>query len=1847
MHFPKARGRYSFIFSACLILLIASILIAPKIQSGWQAFADEATDEPPTEVVTTDTPPSEVIPTDVPTDDPTTEAAPTEVTPTDESVVEVTATDTPPADSTDEPVIEASPSPTDSTPTDTPTDAPTPEPTSDKSMMSAMDDVSAEAVVSCQLDINDAGDANPFTFNFAATNAQGISSYSWDFGDTATDSGQNVSHTYASTGSFTITLTCVPTIGTNIVLTGSVIISSAVTASFNISPGTGGFTPYTITLTNTSMGGGLTYLWTVTGPENFSSTDTNPTFTFTIPGTYTVNLTATDGAGQTSDAQVDVIVQEAPPSADFTLSQTSGTPPLVIQVEGVDKGGGPITSWSWDYGDSSPADTGQGPHNHTYSAEGTYWIVLSYSGPGGNATVSKQVGVYSLIDNVTASYSYSLEGNVAGGTKVCFTNNSTGPIVTNEWDFGDGTTLTDNSAVVCHVFATENNYEVSLVVRASDPNINAEDDQTISVIAAPVAQISASSGSIVWADTVDFSSALSTGFITSWDWDFNNDGTIDSTDANPTGIAFNTLGSIPVTLKVTGPGGSSTAQMTIQVGQRALTCDFTGSLSTTPNQTIAYDGTLGDPHGRTITYTWTVTGPGGTNTYNTEDVSITWVDEGAYYVTFAAQAAEDGASCSKSKTVQVAYPPLTCSLTGNFTPAPNGTNYTYTANVTGLAGRTVTYKWYVDGVEQVGSTGSTFTRSWSSPTNETISFDATLANGSGCNDAKAVTVVWPNLTCSITGNNNPLPQLPDNPTRSYTYTGNVNGLAGRTATYTWYVDGVEQTGITGNQLTLSWAWDEEGPKVVTFDVVSSVTSSSCQSVATKTVNVNVPNLTCSLNGDLFPVLDENVTYSLSLGNQYGRTITGYTWDLQESDGVGGYTSILTGTGSNISYTFSDPGKIYRILYTVAVTQPDHNCGGQATITAAGVGDDFLCDGGPTGNLAPASSSANYTYQVEIDNTRAFNLHYTWVLVDSNGNERILATNDSLVDGTITSPSISGAALGPADKYTLRVDVAAVNPADTSHSCSLAAAMVVGSLNVNYTYTGNANAIEVGQQICLTNTSNTSHDDINALTYSWDFATATNSLGTQTSTAQQPGCLSYPNPGTYTITLTGTNASGLLTGSKSYTFHVYGSQSIAINRSNPTYAPASNMTFSAIPVNVSAPFNWTFRNVGTNTVLGTATGQNVTYSFLTAGTYEASVTANGPLGATTATTQFTLLAVDDIRAAFRPSAFGGLAPMHVCFTDNSVGNNMNSWSWDFGNGQTLSYTDTTIPGSICTDYTTPATAYVAKLTVTNTSSKTATAQNVIRTFNIVEANSSFTIAPQGSGRYCFQSQLDPGITVVSWEMGDGTVINGGGQSFACYTYQSSGSYLVTMNITDGTTDGSITRPLDVDLSGSNPPPSLAVTHVCAPDGSVTFTVTNNGGSMSIADRVTIFDSANTLVQSDDFLQLANGASKTYTVSGHYGMVTLKTLDTGVTYSSDCDEPPMMSGSAACAADGTAVFTILNSSSDTAANQTYEVRDGANTLVDSGTLTTAAVGGMSEVRVSGKFEPLTFTSSSPSQGSTTNVTLNTSCDEPPVLAAVTSCQIDGTAVFDITNTSSATDANQAYEIRDASNTLVYSGTLTIPANGGTQQILVSGVYHSLTLTSDGGAGATSQITATTNCDEPPIVSGTVACATDGSALFNIVNTSQDTDASQPYEIRNSAGTALYTGTLNVPANGGKMQIKVSGVYIPLTLVSSGTQGATTNLTLNNKCDEPQVAALAVTITPTPLPPVVGSTGIIGGGTSVVWPQDLLPGSGYDPRRARPIPAPTRTLAAHRSGQRGLRNLDFVSHRYDRRLGSVPPG
>lgn len=135
---------------------------------------------------------------------------------------------------------------------------------------------------------------NVVTFTESCNNNGSIiTGYSWSFGDGNTSTLQNPSHTYSQSGNFNVCLTATNSCGTSQQVCNSVTIVCSPTASFtsNVSG-----LDATFTSSCTDNGSPITaYAWDF-GDGN-TSTQQNPTHSYTTTGNFNVCLTATNACG--------------------------------------------------------------------------------------------------------------------------------------------------------------------------------------------------------------------------------------------------------------------------------------------------------------------------------------------------------------------------------------------------------------------------------------------------------------------------------------------------------------------------------------------------------------------------------------------------------------------------------------------------------------------------------------------------------------------------------------------------------------------------------------------------------------------------------------------------------------------------------------------------------------------------------------------------------------------------------------------------------------------------------------------------------------------------------------------------------------------------------------------------------------------------------------------------------------------------------------------------------------------------------------------------------------------------------------------------------------------------------------------------------------------------------------------------------------------------------------------------------------------------------------------------------------------------------------------------------------
>lgn len=148
----------------------------------------------------------------------------------------------------------------------------------------------------------------PLAVNFTDSSTGTISSWSWNFGDGSTSTEQNPSHTYTTVGTYSVTLQVSGTNGTDTKIRSSYITITATqtvpNAAFTATPLTG-VKPLAVTFTDSSTGTITSRLWNF--GDGYTSTEINPSHTYTTDGSYTVSLQVTGPLGTDTETKSSLI----------------------------------------------------------------------------------------------------------------------------------------------------------------------------------------------------------------------------------------------------------------------------------------------------------------------------------------------------------------------------------------------------------------------------------------------------------------------------------------------------------------------------------------------------------------------------------------------------------------------------------------------------------------------------------------------------------------------------------------------------------------------------------------------------------------------------------------------------------------------------------------------------------------------------------------------------------------------------------------------------------------------------------------------------------------------------------------------------------------------------------------------------------------------------------------------------------------------------------------------------------------------------------------------------------------------------------------------------------------------------------------------------------------------------------------------------------------------------------------------------------------------------------------------------------------------------------------------------
>ncbi|WP_292423612.1 PKD domain-containing protein [Methanoregula sp.] len=383
---------------------------------------------------------------------------------------------------------------------------------------------------------------------FTDTSLNSPASWAWNFGDTATSTNQNPSHSYQVKGIYTVTLSAQNTngIGTE-TKKGYINVGIPPTADFIpvIAPYVIGKVPMSVNFIDKSTG--LPSSWNWNFGDGSTSADQNPSHVYQTKGIYTVTLTVKNTFGSDTMVKKGLISVGNGGGADFSASATTVGVGWIVSF--TDLSTFAPTQWSWDFGDGT---TGLGPKpDHVYHTIGVYDVSLTASSPYFTDSVTKKQYI-TVLNIPRADF---VADKIRGGApmNVTFTDKSSNGPTSWKWDFGDGATSTDQNP--SHTYTTLGSYTVTLTAS----NVNGQDSTTkvnyIITTLAPVAAFSADRRIGNAPFLVQFTD-MSSNNPTSWKWNFGDSAT--STEQNPRHI-YQAEGSYNVSLTVTNQYGSDTS----------------------------------------------------------------------------------------------------------------------------------------------------------------------------------------------------------------------------------------------------------------------------------------------------------------------------------------------------------------------------------------------------------------------------------------------------------------------------------------------------------------------------------------------------------------------------------------------------------------------------------------------------------------------------------------------------------------------------------------------------------------------------------------------------------------------------------------------------------------------------------------------------------------------------------------------------------------------------------------------------------------------------------------------------------------------------------------------------------------------------------------------------------------------------------------------------------------------------------------------------------------------------------------------------------------------------------------
>ncbi len=451
----------------------------------------------------------------------------------------------------------------------------------------------------------------------------------WRFSTGETDTARNPVVSFPAAGNYTVTLIgtydqCKDSTTKTVTISERPIVNFSAADTFKCQPS------FTVNFQNATQG--VSYVWNF-GDGN-TSTEANPSHTYTRYGTYSVQLTATNSAGCVDSVKRNNYIRIEKPVIAFPGFPKRGCLPYEASFRANITTLDEVTAYRWDFGDGGTS-TEERP-SHTYTVQGTYLVTL---------TITTRTGcteTFTLQDAVKVGTKpkADFEGsplNTCASTAVTFTNLSPDPTDEYLWKFGDGGSSKDKNPA--YEFSDTGYLDVTLIAYNSGCGDTLTKRRYV-YIKPPISKFSYRPNCD---NRLQFTFKDESIGAETWVWNFG-DGSPEVRGQNPGPHTFPRRGSYRVMLTTTNGDCSFTATETVRIIDQ--TPDFTADA---PEGCRPFNAvfTPSSPSGtRVQSYTWSF-GDGHTQTAGVQKVGNTYTKNGAYDVTLTST---DAYGCQDTRT---------------------------------------------------------------------------------------------------------------------------------------------------------------------------------------------------------------------------------------------------------------------------------------------------------------------------------------------------------------------------------------------------------------------------------------------------------------------------------------------------------------------------------------------------------------------------------------------------------------------------------------------------------------------------------------------------------------------------------------------------------------------------------------------------------------------------------------------------------------------------------------------------------------------------------------------------------------------------------------------------------------------------------------------------------------------------------------------------------------------------------------------------------------------------------------------------------------------------------------------